>query len=154
MIDFEKVKTDFLAHYGKTICDEARIAIEQSTTIQEAFEVLHKNMVYLTDRHIPGTDWLRKWFKEDKKTLNECGIYIDQVTILYNPQRTRIAFYGNSIVTLVLSDTQFWHLTSQDNAIVKIIGLEWSVCHLVAKGDSEGVIQLQDENAKIKIKKV
>ena len=152
MINFEELKADFLACYGKTICKEARGEVERSADLKQAFEVLHKNLVYLTDRHIPEVVWLRKWFADDKRSLNECGMYLDQLTILHNPQHKSVILYGNSEVTIVLDDTEFYHITTQDNAVARVIAREWSICHLHSKGESKVELLYKGENAKVKMK--
>lgn len=162
MIDFDKLKEDFLAAYGDTICEEARVEIEQSINIKEAFAVLHKYLVYLRDRQIPDVGWLRKWFSEDKKTLNECGMLLDQTTIVHNPayhlqnrpNQRSIICYGDSSVTFVLDDTAFYHITTQDHAVARVIARGYSICHIIAKGRSSGELLLKDETAKVKIKEV
>ena len=154
MIPFEELKSDLLAHYGRTICKEARDEIEQSTNIEQAFGVLHKYLVYLGDRQIPNVEWLRKWFADNLHTLNKCGMYLDQKTILHNPPHKSIILYGHSEITFVLDNTEFYHITTQDNAVANLIAREWSICHLHTKGNSRAELLHKGENAKVKIRQL
>ncbi len=160
MKNFEEAKKDFLHQYGNSICEEARVEVERSTNIKQAFAVLHKYSVYLTDRNVPEASWLRKWFADDLKTLNDCGVYLDQHTILHNPdysirpKHVNIVCCGESEIMFVLDKTEFFHITTQDAAVAKVLSREWSVCHLTAKDKSRGILLMRGENAKFKMRRV
>ena len=115
-----RLKEDFINTYAEQLCKESDILIRNAKTVQKFINVLHHFMWYIQVKQFPDIIWVRKWFSKELPLINECGCYLDQTTHVENPKGESIVCFGNTNLSITITQPCTLAISLRDDSRVSI----------------------------------
>lgn len=154
---FERMRADFLAQYGNSLCEESLDEVAGAQDLKTFIILLHRYMHYLCYKQmtVPTVEWVRKWFADYKVELNENGIFLDQIAAIENPTTDSVILFGASNINVILAKSQTIEFTLEDNSQLNIVAYYSAYCNVRLKGaESKATVIQKSPQSKIKIRKI
>ncbi|MCM1576969.1 MAG: hypothetical protein NC035_08330 [Bacteroides sp.] len=151
---FELCKKDFLATYGDMLCEESYSLIDKAGTPSDFINLLHTFAVYLRYKVIPSAEWSRKWFIKELPLINSCGVYLDQIAAVKDPDSSSLVLIGNCSLNVMYTRPIKNNITLQDESNVKLIMYGAACCTVREKGTGKTTIINCNKPAQVKIHKI
>lgn len=150
----EACKQDLLSTYKEQLCNESVASIKAAQTPEEFVNILHEFDTFLMYQALPDAEWSRKWFLGEKPLLNKCGVYLDQVVSINNPECRKLILMGDSHVTLTCSTPNIFNISLQECSTLNLITVGVTSVTVREKGTGKANILLRSKQSIIKIHKI
>lgn len=147
---FETIKADFVNQYRPLLCEESMTDIEAAHDFHAFADVLRKYMAYNTYRPFPDVEWVRKWFAQDKETLHEEHIYLDEMVVESDEDSDTILCYGTCSGTAIYTRPVRHYVMLQDTSKLDLIVKGQAVVFAKLKGDADVFVLYRDKISIIK----
>jgi len=144
-------KADFLATYKDILCNESTEDIQASQTPVQFIRLLHKFATFLRYKAIPSAEWARQWFKDETQLLNECGVFLDQILSLKDPDERSLILLGTSNLHITYTLPRLCNLTLQDDSTASLLLFNTAHCTVREKGTQHAEIITCNKPATVKI---
>lgn len=129
--EFIKMREDFLTNYGDRLCDNGMRDVSNSKDAGEFISLLHKWQWNIHD--YPTTEWVRKWFANEKELLNANGFYLDQKDkSITNPSQD-LVFFGDCDCSVILTMNRLYSVVLYDNAKISLCAYGSSMARIRGK---------------------
>lgn len=154
---YETIKADFVNQYRPLLCEESMEDISAAHDFHAFVDVLRKYMAYNTYRPFPDADWLRKWFADDKKSLHDENLYLDDIVLsIVLPEEENplpILCYGKCSGTAIYKKTGKHYIMLQDSSKIDILTYGTAVVFVKMKDDADIHILHRDKTSIVKLRR-
>lgn len=149
---FLEIKHDFVDKYRDMLCDESMEDIACSYDWPSFVAVLRKYMAFNNYKPFPDAEWARKWFAADKQSINEEGIYLDQMVNVKNPDKY-IMCYGDCTGVITITEGGRHYVMLQDKSSINLFMNSQAVVFVKLKGDARVWEMMKAKGSILKVRK-
>lgn len=103
-----------------THCNESIDAVKECKCAEDLMRTLNQYCSQVVNKDFPPYYFIKKWFGDDVKLLNQLGIYIDQNAI-FDGDNTNIYIYGKSAITAKLKGNKRYYIHVYNYSNVNLV---------------------------------
>lgn len=132
-------------------CIKSISAVRSATDIQSLIRIMNDFRTELRHQDFPSTEWVRKWFEQDKKELNSLGCFIDQKVSVEQNEDYSIFLFGDCDVTVNVSKIKYQHIVCYDNSVIRLNMSDWTLVHVLLRRNSKCIVENRGEHSTLQI---